>query len=166
MMALMRWREFEVEEVDIRLLARCRSHHHHRRMMALSSSSHATAASSYSSSSSLSSPTRAVAEEAEAVAVAVAGAGAGDVDGALPPPHCVPIRADVRSFDFESLGAVAQFDVIVLDPPWQLATNTPSRGVRATAVAPACERERFGSQSYLDLDRWHWHTSSCTTATS
>lgn len=164
MMALMRWRELEVEEGDIRLLARCRSHHHHRRMMALSSSSHATAASSYSSSSSLSSPTRAVAEEAEAVAVA--GAGAGDVDGALPPPHCVPIRADVRSFDFESLGAVAQFDVIVLDPPWQLATNTPSRGVRATAVAPACERERFGSQSYLDLDRWHWHTSSCTTATS
>jgi len=105
-----------------------------------------------------------VAEEAEAVAVA--GAGAGDVDGALPPPHCVPIRADVRSFDFESLGAVAQFDVIVLDPPWQLATNTPSRGVRAMAVAPACERERFGSQSYLDLDRWHWRTSSCTTATS
>jgi len=163
-MALMRWRELEVEEGDIRLLARCRSHHHHRRMMALSSSSHATAASSYSSSSSLSSPTRAVAEEAEAVAVA--GAGAGDVDGALPPPHCVPIRADVRSFDFESLGAVAQFDVIVLDPPWQLATNTPSRGVRAMAVAPACERERFGSQSYLDLDRWHWRTSSCTTATS
>ena len=52
-----------------------------------------------------------------------------------PPPFCVPIRADVRTFDFEKLAATQKkatgrlFDVIMTDPPWQLATSNPTRGV-------------------------------------
>lgn len=45
------------------------------------------------------------------------------------PPHCVPIRADVRGFDWQALGKQVQFDVIVMDPPWQLAGSAPTRGV-------------------------------------
>jgi mRNA m6A methyltransferase catalytic subunit len=45
------------------------------------------------------------------------------------PPHSVPIRADVTTFDFKSLGRVVQFDVIMMDPPWQLASANPTRGV-------------------------------------
>ena len=41
----------------------------------------------------------------------------------------MPIRADVRLFDWAALGAQVQFDVIVMDPPWQLATSAPTRGV-------------------------------------
>jgi hypothetical protein len=60
---------------------------------------------------------------------------ASGTDAWLPPPHSVPIKADVRSFDFEALGREAQFDVVLMDPPWQLATNTPSRGVcRSTSI--------------------------------
>jgi len=52
-----------------------------------------------------------------------------------PPPRCVPIRADVRTFDFARLAAAQReltgrlFDVIMTDPPWQLATANPTRGV-------------------------------------
>jgi mRNA (2'-O-methyladenosine-N6-)-methyltransferase len=45
------------------------------------------------------------------------------------PPHCVPIRADVRSFDWQALSRQVQFDVIIMDPPWQLAGSAPTRGV-------------------------------------
>eukprot|EP00013_Stygamoeba_regulata_P029050 CAMPEP_0177655268 /NCGR_PEP_ID=MMETSP0447-20121125/14855_1 /TAXON_ID=0 /ORGANISM="Stygamoeba regulata, Strain BSH-02190019" /LENGTH=306 /DNA_ID=CAMNT_0019159133 /DNA_START=35 /DNA_END=952 /DNA_ORIENTATION=+ len=45
------------------------------------------------------------------------------------PKHCVPIRTDVRSFDWKKLASAAQFDVITMDPPWQLASATPTRGV-------------------------------------
>ena len=45
------------------------------------------------------------------------------------PKHSVPIRADVRLFDWEALGSAVQFDVILMDPPWQLATSAPTRGV-------------------------------------
>ena len=52
-----------------------------------------------------------------------------------PPKFCVPIRADVRTFDFMALAKAQKditgrlFDVIVTDPPWQLATANPTRGV-------------------------------------
>lgn len=45
------------------------------------------------------------------------------------PPHSVPILADVTSFDWDSLYRTTQFDVIMMDPPWQLATANPTRGV-------------------------------------
>ena len=52
-----------------------------------------------------------------------------------PPPHCVPICGDVRTIDFDRL-CEAQlaargrlFDVIAMDPPWQLASANPTRGV-------------------------------------
>lgn len=47
------------------------------------------------------------------------------------PPHCIPVRADVRFAPWEHLAAAADgnYDVIVMDPPWQLATANPTRGV-------------------------------------
>eukprot|EP00126_Sphaerothecum_destruens_P011332 Sdes_comp20901_c0_seq2m18064 len=46
-----------------------------------------------------------------------------------PPEWCVPIRANVLEFDFESLAKECQFDVIMMDPPWVLAGSAPTRGV-------------------------------------
>lgn len=61
-----------------------------------------------------------------------------------PPVGSRPIRADVRVFDFKSFIAKEHdseasasssnkstgfFDVILMDPPWQLAGQAPSRGV-------------------------------------
>eukprot|EP00123_Amoebidium_parasiticum_P009744 comp19682_c0_seq1/m.23359 comp19682_c0_seq1/g.23359 ORF comp19682_c0_seq1/g.23359 comp19682_c0_seq1/m.23359 type:complete len:398 (-) comp19682_c0_seq1:343-1536(-) len=46
-----------------------------------------------------------------------------------PPTWCVPIRADVLTFDFKALSKATQFDVIMMAPPWQLASATPTRGV-------------------------------------
>jgi mRNA (2'-O-methyladenosine-N6-)-methyltransferase len=45
------------------------------------------------------------------------------------PPHCIPIRGDVRLIKWKELGAEVQFDVIMMDPPWQLAGANPTRGV-------------------------------------
>jgi mRNA (2'-O-methyladenosine-N6-)-methyltransferase len=45
------------------------------------------------------------------------------------PPHCIPIHANVTTFDWPSLYNVTTFDVIMMDPPWQLATANPTRGV-------------------------------------
>ena len=45
------------------------------------------------------------------------------------PPHCIPIHTNVTSYDWTGLGAACQFDVIMMDPPWQLATANPTRGV-------------------------------------
>ncbi|ETO06258.1 MT-A70 family protein, partial [Reticulomyxa filosa] len=51
------------------------------------------------------------------------------------PPHSVPIRADVMHFDFKALAneqlriSGRLFDVIMMDPPWQLASSNPTRGV-------------------------------------
>ncbi|GFR47058.1 hypothetical protein Agub_g8743, partial [Astrephomene gubernaculifera] len=45
------------------------------------------------------------------------------------PPYCVPIHANVTTFDWPSLYEHCQFDVIMMDPPWQLATANPTRGV-------------------------------------
>eukprot|EP00126_Sphaerothecum_destruens_P011331 Sdes_comp20901_c0_seq1m18063 len=47
-----------------------------------------------------------------------------------PPEWCVPIRANVLEFDFESLAKECQFDVIMMDPPWVLAGSAPTRGVK------------------------------------
>lgn len=45
------------------------------------------------------------------------------------PPHCVPIHANVTTYDWSKLYNTTQFDVIMMDPPWQLATANPTRGV-------------------------------------
>jgi hypothetical protein len=91
------------------------------------------------------------------------------------PPHCVPIQADVTAFDWAGLAASAQFDAVMMDPPWQLATSNPTRGVAlgysqlsddAVAALPVPELQRRGGLLFvwvinakfkftLDLfDRW------------
>jgi mRNA m6A methyltransferase catalytic subunit len=45
------------------------------------------------------------------------------------PEYCVPIRANVLDFEWDELSKSCQFDVIIMDPPWQLASNQPTRGV-------------------------------------
>lgn len=45
------------------------------------------------------------------------------------PPHCVPIHANVTTYNWGQLYKHTQFDVIMMDPPWQLATANPTRGV-------------------------------------
>ena len=46
------------------------------------------------------------------------------------PPQCIPIHANVTTYDWSALVAATQFDVIMMDPPWQLATANPTRGGR------------------------------------
>ena len=45
------------------------------------------------------------------------------------PPHCIPIHANVTTYEWKGLYNHTQFDVIMMDPPWQLATANPTRGV-------------------------------------
>ena len=51
------------------------------------------------------------------------------------PQKSIPVCVDVTSYDFEKLAKVQNkigkrlFDVIMMDPPWQLSTSQPSRGV-------------------------------------
>jgi len=45
------------------------------------------------------------------------------------PQFSVPIRSDVRIFPWKKLGNWCQFDVVMMDPPWQLASSAPTRGV-------------------------------------
>lgn len=45
------------------------------------------------------------------------------------PPHCIPIHTNVTTYDWTELSKACQFDVIMMDPPWQLATANPTRGV-------------------------------------
>lgn len=58
-----------------------------------------------------------------------------DVAVWIPPPFCIPITADVREFDFKQLATTQRklegklYDVMLTDPPWQLATHNPTRGV-------------------------------------
>jgi len=55
--------------------------------------------------------------------------------GWVVPEHCIPIRADIRAFNFEGLAKKQKeltgrlFDVIQMDPPWVLASDNPTRGV-------------------------------------
>ncbi|KAF8060565.1 mettl3 [Scenedesmus sp. PABB004] len=79
-------------------------------------------------------PPRPRPEPAAAAAAAAAAAQVADAEGLDPsewqvPPHCVPIHANVTTFDWPRLAAAAAFDVILMDPPWQLATANPTRGV-------------------------------------
>ncbi|KAF8941607.1 MT-A70-domain-containing protein [Dissophora ornata] len=54
---------------------------------------------------------------------------ADDLEEFEAPEWCVPIKANVMTYDWDSLAAECQFDVILMDPPWQLATHAPTRGV-------------------------------------
>ncbi|OMJ07617.1 N6-adenosine-methyltransferase 70 kDa subunit [Smittium culicis] len=45
------------------------------------------------------------------------------------PTYCVPIKANVMDFEWNTLAKACQFDVILMDPPWQLASQAPTRGV-------------------------------------
>uniref|UniRef100_A0A7S0MQZ7 mRNA m(6)A methyltransferase n=1 Tax=Pyramimonas obovata TaxID=1411642 RepID=A0A7S0MQZ7_9CHLO len=45
------------------------------------------------------------------------------------PPQCIPIHANVTAYDWKPLYESTQFDAIMMDPPWQLATANPTRGV-------------------------------------
>lgn len=51
------------------------------------------------------------------------------------PDYCIPINADVLTFKFDSLVKKQLeltnklFDVIMMDPPWQLSSSHPTRGV-------------------------------------
>ncbi|PJF20092.1 hypothetical protein PSACC_00093 [Paramicrosporidium saccamoebae] len=56
---------------------------------------------------------------------------------APPPPDSKAISADVRTLDFAGLGS---FDVVVMDPPWQLAGQQPTRGV-ALSYSQMSDRE-------------------------
>lgn len=55
--------------------------------------------------------------------------------GWIVPEYSIPIRADIRKFDFVKLAETQRklsgrlFDAIMMDPPWQLATANPTRGV-------------------------------------
>ena len=44
------------------------------------------------------------------------------------PPLSIPVQADVRSYNWQPLIQASCFDVIMMDPPWQLATANPTRG--------------------------------------
>jgi hypothetical protein len=46
-------------------------------------------------------------------------------------PHCIPVHANVTTYDWSRLTTACPggFDVIMMDPPWQLATANPTRGV-------------------------------------
>ena len=57
--------------------------------------------------------------------------------GPAPPLPSTCALASGRSFDWDKLGAQCQFDVIMMDPPWQLATAAPTRGV-ALGYRQAC----------------------------
>lgn len=58
-----------------------------------------------------------------------------DIGGWVVPEYSIPIRADIRKFNFSKLAQEQRklsgrlFDAIMMDPPWQLATANPTRGV-------------------------------------
>ena len=45
------------------------------------------------------------------------------------PEMCVPIKCNVLDFEWDILSKTTQFDIITMDPPWQLASSQPTRGV-------------------------------------
>jgi mRNA (2'-O-methyladenosine-N6-)-methyltransferase len=51
------------------------------------------------------------------------------------PNFCIPISTDIRNFNFKFLAEEQKkltgelFDVIMMDPPWQLSSSQPTRGV-------------------------------------
>jgi 16S rRNA G966 N2-methylase RsmD len=48
---------------------------------------------------------------------------------------CIPLSVNVTHFDFQKLADIQMkqagrlFDVITIDPPWQLSSANPTRGV-------------------------------------
>lgn len=44
--------------------------------------------------------------------------------------NSIAISADIRTFDWKKLGSIQKFDVIVMDPPWQITFSTVTRGVQ------------------------------------
>lgn len=42
----------------------------------------------------------------------------------------IAISADIREFNWKQLGSLQKFDVIVMDPPWQITFSTVTRGVQ------------------------------------
>lgn len=57
------------------------------------------------------------------------------IDEIVCPINSIPINADITKFNFEALSIKQKqltgklFDVILLDPPWQIGSKNPSRGV-------------------------------------
>jgi len=45
------------------------------------------------------------------------------------PEHCIPIHTNVTTYNWKPLQEAVQFDCIMMDPPWALATANPTRGV-------------------------------------
>ena len=41
------------------------------------------------------------------------------------PPHCVPIHANVVTYDWSLLYSFTQFDVIMMDPPLAVGNSKP-----------------------------------------
>ena len=68
------------------------------------------------------------------------------------PPHCIPIHANVTTYDWRRLCESSQFDVVMMDPPWQLATSNPTRGV-SLGYRSACEG---GSSSVMLASCFSW----------
>ena len=71
---------------------------------------------------------------ADASAEADDGLVEGNVDDIDPrewmvPPQCIPVHANVVTYDWSKIYNHTDFDVIMMDPPWQLATANPTRGV-------------------------------------
>ena len=71
---------------------------------------------------------------ADASAEADDGLVEGNVDDIDPrewmvPPQCIPVHANVVTYDWSKIYSHTDFDVIMMDPPWQLATANPTRGV-------------------------------------
>jgi len=67
---------------------------------------------------------------------------------------CIPISANVTDFKFDKLGQVQKqlagrlFDVITMDPPWQLSSSNPTRGV-------AIAYDTLGDKQILNLPIHH-----------
>ena len=73
-------------------------------------------------------------EGADNAAAAEDGLIEGNVDDIDPrewmvPPQCIPVHANVVTYDWSKIYNHTDFDVIMMDPPWQLATANPTRGV-------------------------------------
>jgi hypothetical protein len=89
------------------------------------------------------------------------------------PPHCIPIHANVATYNWKDLADVLQFDVIMMDPPWALATANPTRGatqmqVCCNAAAPALPMQGVSMLHLYSLmglacqtlQVWRWATVS------
>lgn len=47
----------------------------------------------------------------------------------VPPHHSVPVAGFVENMDWKKLTDATKFDVILMDPPWDLSSSDPMRGV-------------------------------------